>query len=302
MALEHLREKKYNATLVSIQEFNYGLRIFRIKPDDAKLKYAPGQFVSIGLWSCEKGVSHCKKEGDTPEVASLLKRPYSISHPMTNKMGKLVSEGENNYLEFYIVLVSVDGDKLPTLTPRLFALKEGSRLFMGKPVGHYILEEEEVRQQKHLIFCATGTGEAPHNSMVAHLLQNGYTAPLTAIICTRKYEELAYRCRYEDLCASFPNLTYIHLTTREKGTPKVYIQDLLKTGELEKRIGETICPQRHSFYLCGNPAMIGIPKRNALGERVYPSGAIGMVELLEKKGLMADEKKDKGEVHFEKYW
>ena len=75
------------------------------------------------------------------------------------------------------------------MTPRLFMLKEGDRVFMGEKIaGHFTLEP--VKPTDNVIFLSTGTGEAPHNYMLWELLaqpspgQNpvGLLRPLLATI------------------------------------------------------------------------------------------------------------------------
>ena len=96
------------------------------------------------------------------------------------------------------------------------------------------------------------------------------------------------------------------LTTREADTinQKVYIQDLITSGDLEKRLAETLDPKRTHVYLCGNPKMIGVPHRDKeTGTKTYPEPA-GVIEVLEARGFQADVSamKFKGNVHFEEYW
>ena len=72
----------------------------------------------------------------------------------------------------------------------------------------------------------------------------------------------------------YPNYTYLSLTTREADTVgnKVYIQDLITSGQLEERLGQALEPERTHVYLCGNPKMIGVPEKDRVtGERVAPT-------------------------------
>ena len=85
---------------------------------------------------------------------------------------------------------------------------------------------------------------------------------------------------------------------------KVYIQDLITSGQLEERLGQPLDPARTHVFLCGNPKMIGVPVKDPnTGQRVYPSPT-GVVEILEKRGFRADQPqvKFKGNIHFEEYW
>ena len=73
---------------------------------------------------------------------------------------------------------------------------------------------------------------------------------------------------------------------------------------LEEHLGQPLDPARTHVYLCGNPAMIGVPQKDrATGQKVYPTPP-GVVEILEKRGFQMDEPqlKKKGNIHFEEYW
>jgi len=295
--LHSLRDQHYNATVTFVREITSDLRILRIQSNKGERHFEPGQFAILGLLGGEECVVECKPQ----DSGKLLLRAYSMSHPiLDHSTRKLYTENEIDFFEFYVSLMTrknVPAEEAPVLTPRLFSLREGSRLHLGKISGHYRLKSEELAKKKHLIFCATGTGEAPHNAMVWKLLSDKYEGRLTAVVSVRKWADLGYCQTYDGLTRRFPNLSYVPIATREPDTPKRYIQDLIENGELEERIGEPLSRERHAFYLCGNPAMIGIPKTDSSsGQRIFPPGKVGMIELLEKKGFTSEE------IHYEKYW
>ncbi len=104
----------------------------------------------------------------------------------------------------------------------------------------------------------------------------------------------------------YPHYTYLPLTTREPSNAggKVYIQDLITSGELEQRLGKPLDPAATHVFLCGNPKMIGVPEKDKdTGERVYPK-PVGVVEFLERRGFQTDQPniKLKGNIHYEEYW
>src|SRR5262249_43014239 len=110
----------------------------------------------------------------------------------------------------------------------------------------------------------------------------------------------------EELMRRYPNYTYLSLTTREAETVshKVYIQDLITSGQLEERLGLPLDPARTHVYLCGNPKMIGVPEKDRqTGSMVYQKPP-GVVEILEKRGFVVDQPaiKLKGNIHYEEYW
>src|SRR5262249_37151258 len=154
-----------------------------------------------------------------------------------------------------------------------------------------------------VIFLATGTGEAPHNYMLWELLGRGHEGRILSACCVRYRQDLAYLAVHEKLMRRYSNYTYLALTTREKETVnnKVYIQDLITSGELETMLGGSLDPAHCHVFLCGNPKMIGVPvKDRASGQRTYPQPT-GVIEILEGRGFQVDQPqaKLKGNIHFE---
>jgi ferredoxin--NADP+ reductase len=303
--VEPLRRKHYNATLIALEKIQPELWIFRVRPDEGVPPYKPGQYTTLGLgdWEPTNDPAHNEEVGENLK-SRVIRRAYSISYPIFQEgTRRLVPPEELDYYEFYITLVPRRGEpgQEPSLTPRLFALKEGDRLAVGpKITGHYTLDAVEPDDQ--VILAATGTGEAPHNCMIAHLLRARHPAPIVSIICVRYAIDLGYRAIHTLLAAEYPNYHYVTLTTREAHnlTQKVYIQDLVVSGQLEAQTGVALDPARTHVFLCGNPSMIGVPKYDG-NEKIYPTPA-GMVEILESKGFKADYKKERGNIHFEEYW
>jgi ferredoxin--NADP+ reductase len=118
--------------------------------------------------------------------------------------------------------------------------------------------------------------------------------------------DLAYLDIHQRLMAQHSNYQYLALTTREPDTVgnKVYIQDLITSGQLEAKLAEKLDPVRTHVFLCGNPKMIGVPvKSKETGAREYPQPT-GVIEILERRGFQADiaAARIKGNVHFEEYW
>ena len=301
-----LREQHYNATLTEIHELNPELWIIRVKPDEELPPYKPGQYTTLGLGDWEPTNDPVHNEDVSENLKTkLVRRAYSMSFPMyEDDPGRLLDPEDMDYYEFYITLVARDGEEGqdPSLTPRLWMLKEGDRLWMGpKVTGHYTLEH--VAPDDQVIFAATGTGEAPHNCMIAELMRNGHKPDIISVVCVRYARDLGYQATNERLERLHPNYHYITLTTRESHNlnRKVYIQDLVRTGELEEQAGIVLDPEKTHVYICGNPDMIGVPKYTRDGEKSYPSPT-GIVELLETRGFKADHRRDKGNIHFEEYW
>jgi ferredoxin--NADP+ reductase len=294
--------------VVWLHKANPELMRLRIRPDFPVPAHKPGQYSSLGLGFWEPRFPGCQEEILKPgEEANLARRAYSISCPVLDDHGRLLGDRGQDWLEFYVVLVKQGSnpDKPPVLTPRLFLLGEGDRLFLGpKITGHYTLDP--VQPGDAVVFLATGTGEAPHNYMLWELLRRGHTGPILSACCVRYRRDLAYVPTHEELMRRYPNYRYVSLTTREADTiqKKKYIQDLIQSGELERQLGQPLDPARTHVYLCGNPAMIGVPTRDKeTGERVFPKPQ-GVIEILERLGFQCDQPatRTRGNIHFEEYW
>src|SRR5947208_15419486 len=210
--------------------------ILRVRPELPRPAYLPGKYCALGLGYWEPRVEGCQEEVLKPEdLSRVVRRSYSIGHSIYSVPGVLRDMTQDDWLEFYVVLVreNLDG-RVPALTPRLFALKEGDRLNIGeKIVGHFTVEP--VKPGDSVVFLSTGTGEAPHNYMLWDLLRRGHAGKILSACCVRYQRDLGYAELHRRLVGRFPNYSYLGLTTREASTTrKVYIQDLITSGELEE--------------------------------------------------------------------
>lgn len=302
------RQKRYNATVAWLKKPNPELMLIRVRPDFAVPPHLPGQYCSLGLGNWEPRFPGSQEENLKPEdEVKLVRRAYSISFPILDDDGKLFPDQPRDWLEFYIVLVkqAVEGGRPPGLTPRLFMLREGDRLNIGdKITGYFSLEG--VKPDDNVLFLSTGTGEAPHNYMLWDLLRRGHRGRILAACCVRYQRDLGYFETQQGLAATYSNYTYLSLTTREALADgrKVYIQDLITSGQLEEHLGRPLDPAHTHVYLCGNPKMIGVPVIDrATGEKSFPQPP-GVIEILEKRGFKVDDAKAKirGNIHFEEYW
>jgi len=67
---------------------------------------------------------------------------------------------------------------------------------------------------------------------------------------------------------------------------------------LETQFGIELDPATTDVFLCGNPAMIGLPEGD---DQAWPE-TTGVVELLVAKGFTLDRRGNPGNIHFEEYW
>jgi ferredoxin--NADP+ reductase len=305
--IAELRRQKYNATIIRLVKVHSDLLTVRVRPDRPLHVHKPGQYTALGLGYWEPRFPGSAEEDLQPaDQMKLARRSYSISCSILDDQGHLLVRDNANWLEFYIVLVR-ESEKLlpPALTPRLFLLQEGDRLFMSEKItGNFTLDP--VKPEDTVLFLATGTGEAPHNYMLWELLRRGHRGRILSACCVRYRRDLGYLAIHNELMRRYPHYTYLPLTTREAESKdhKVYIQDLITSGQLEERLGQALDPSRTHVYLCGNPKMIGVPEKDRVtGERIFPQPP-GVIEFLEKRGFRTDvpSQKIKGNLHYEEYW
>jgi ferredoxin--NADP+ reductase len=297
---EHLRDENYNATLSDIRAHNEDLWVIKVTPDQPIDPFLPGQYttLALGYWEPRADEAHdVLKPGQDQKMA---RRSYSVSSSMVDQSDELLPP-HTPEVEFYIVKVKPGEEEIPALTPRLFMKSVGDRLFMGRKfTGHYTLEG--VRPTDNVVFLSTGTGEAPQNAMIAELLRRNHQGRILNVVCVRYKTDLAYTREHGVLVDRHPSYRYLTITTREPENEgrKVYIQDLIASGRLEEELGAPLDPANTHVFLCGNPAMIGLPKWTDVGPE-FPE-TLGVCQQLHERGFTIDHRKERGNVHYEEYW
>jgi ferredoxin--NADP+ reductase len=297
--VDRLRLENYNATITHFDRAHNELWVLRVEPDSSDISHLPGQYATLGLGYWEPRVDDAD-EGLSPDKARrMIRRSYSISSRIFDERTYLVDPGAERAIELYIVHVQPTEGKIPGLTPRLAAKSVGDRIFIGpKVTGRYTLAPVDD-PGLDVVFIATGTGEAPHNAMIAELLRRGHQGRIVSMVTVRHAEDLAYADTYQRLVSRFPSVEYLPLVTRGEG-PKRYAQDLVVSGELGSLLPHGFEPGHTHVYLCGNPAMIGLPEWEA-DEPRFPEPR-GVCELLFERGFTLDRRGVVGNVHFEEYW
>jgi ferredoxin--NADP+ reductase len=264
----------YNATLVAREEINPSLIVVRAQPDGAMFEFKAGQFAVLGLLGGEPRVPEADAEPNSPPADKLIRRAYSIASASV----------ERRYAEFFLTLVT-SGE----LTPRLFALGYGARLFMS-PKASGLFTLDRVPTDKAVILVATGTGLAPYMSMLRTMLVEDATRRFVVLHGARYSWDLGYRAELESLARIRRNLTYIPSITRPGEDPHFQgltgrVQALMEKGVIEMWSRLKLDPAMNEVFLCGNPDMIKEVK-----------------ELLLARGYTQDHGKQSGTLHVEEYW
>jgi ferredoxin--NADP+ reductase len=264
----------YNATVTHRNEINSGLIIVRVQPDDPLFDFQAGQYTVLGMMSSEARVAYADPEEEPSDKARLIRRAYSIAS----------SSKQGDFLEFYVSLVHSG-----KLTPRLFRLKPGGRLWLGKKaVGQFTLSE--VRHDHNLLLISTGTGLAPYLSMIRTAHQCGKGRKFFVVHGARYSWDLGYRSELEALdhgCGTFSYLPTVSRVQKDQSWSGHVgrIQSVFEDGSLEELVGGPLDPERLSVFLCGNPSMV-----EAVEER------------FEEKGFELHRKGKSGNLHVERYW
>jgi ferredoxin--NADP+ reductase len=264
----------YNATVVGREAINPQLLILRVRPDAGDYAFTPGQFAVLGLKGREPRVPEAAPEENPAEAQKLIRRAYSIAS----------SSVERAYVEFYLTLVTTG-----ELTPRLFSLQHGSRVFLG-PKASGLFTLDRVAPGKAVVMIATGTGLAPYVSMLRTMLIDDSVRKFVVLHGARCSWDLGYRAELESLARIRRNFTYLPSITRPEQDPHFSgltgrIQKLLEQGVVEEKAGVRLDPAGCDVFLCGNPDMIDSVKGLLLG-----------------RGFTKDHGKQSGTMHVEEYW
>jgi len=265
-----------NAIVTQKIEVAPGLMVIRVVPDGWELpEFEPGQFAVLGL-PPEAGRSILADDEHEPvKPGKLIRRAYSIAS----------SSKARRYLEFYVTLVHSGA-----LSPRLFYLQPGDRLWLGpKITGTFTLDL--APKDRSVILVATGTGLAPYMSMLRTELAASSGRPFTVILGARHSWDLGYHAELETMEQLSFDFTYLPIISRPAEEPVPwtgragYVLDLWKSGELESILDEPPTPENSRVFLCGNPAMIE-----------------DMIDLLKSFGFTEHTRKHPGSIYVERYW
>lgn len=249
------------------------MKIVKVKPDGWRFpKFEAGQFVALGLPPNASRCPESTDEYEPPKADRLIKRAYSIA-----------SSSTDDTIEFYVTLVHSG-----QLTPRLFNLTIGDRIWMGKKaVGMFTLDQ--IDSDRNVILIATGTGVAPYMSMLRSnaLHRKG---KIIVVHGAANSWDLGYSSELKLLASMFPNFEYHPTITEPHKEPTGwhgdtrFIGDIWQSGLVTKLIGYKPTPNDTDIFLCGNPRMVD-----------------GMKEMLYSDGFQDHKKTKPGQIHSEEF-
>lgn len=246
--------EQYNARLVRRVDETDDLGYFWVRFDGQPTPFAPGQYMTIGVFADGK----------------LVQRPYSVASPP-------VESADGGY-EFYVRLVPI-----LRFTTLLWRLPIGHAMRMIGPKGKFLLEPDDRRTH---LFVSTGTGIAPFMSMIRQSQVDGAPRKTVVLHGCSYVEELGYRDELEawERDGTYP-LRYVPTISRPNDPRNAGWSGL--TGRAETVVGR-LCkdlglrPDRTVVYICGNPDMIlnveselmnrGFPEFHVKKELYWPKG------------------------------
>lgn len=252
------------------------LIVLRVAPDGWELpEFTPGQFAVLGLSPDTPRVNVASPEEPNDKPGKMILRAYSVAS----------SSRSREYIEFYINLV-LSG----RLTPRLFQLDRGDRVFLGKKItGMFTLDR--VPEDKNVVLLATGTGLAPYMSMLRTMFPCRPDRRFVVVHGARNSWDLGYRGELSAMSRMSENLEYVTSITRPDeelvpwGGEIGYVQELWERGVVQHALGGRPTPETTHVFLCGNPGMVD-----------------SMQKILEAEGFTEHKTHRPGQIHTERYW
>jgi ferredoxin/flavodoxin---NADP+ reductase len=263
-----------NATVTMRYEINRGLMVLQVTPDEPLPPFVAGQYTTLGLPGSAPRHHDADPEEPPSEPGQLIRRAYSIAS----------SSLQGRFLEFYVALV-----RTGALTPRLFALAQGDRVFLGRRVvGMFTLDD--VPAGKDIVFVATGTGLAPYLSMLRSRYAFDAGHRTVVVHGSRISYDLGYRSELEGMAARYEHFHYLPIIDRPQQDPGWtgevgYVQRFFSDGSVARLLEHPLAPDRTVVFLCGNPRMID-----------------EMLGLLGGLGFRQHTRREPGDVFVEEFW
>ncbi len=264
-----------NSTLVERRDLADDLAILRIRPDAPLFSFLPGQYTVIGLPGAAPRSPLAISEDPPPKDDSkLIRRAYSIAS----------SSKADDYVELYVTLV-----RSGALTPRLWLLQPGGRLWLGSSAkGHFTMDD--LPRDQNVVLIGTGTGLAPYISMIQDYHHCNRGRRFVVIHGARHVRELGYRDELEALQCECRTLAYIPTVSRPAAEDNWQghvgrVQSVLDDGTIERALDGDASSTTTHVFLSGNPEMVEEMHRVFL-----------------ERGFTLHTTRSPGTLHVERYW
>lgn len=270
-----MAQSELNSVVTHIMQVSPTMKIVRVKPDSWSLPdFTAGQFISLGLPASAPRTPDSDVEEKIYKEGKIIRRMYSIAS----------SSVLTEFVEFYITIV-----RSGALTPRIFNLKVGDRIEMGKKTsGMFTLKE--VPSNNNIILVATGTGVAPYISMLRSNALQKTGGQVAVIHGAANSWDLGYSSELtliESMSDRFKYIPTILMPEKEPagwyGETKL-VEDIWQSNIWADVWRFRPTTQNTHVFLCGNPGMTE-----------------AMLNLLNKEGFSEHSRKSPGNVHIESW-
>jgi len=279
---------EYNST-VEIHRSSLEAVILRIYPDYPCRPFSPGQYGSLGLIS--------------DKTNKLVKRAFSISSSIIDFDTKnIIKQKDLNYYEFYINKIPINYKGREQITPKIFRLKDGDRIFCGeKIVGQYIVPTRD--KLKNILLISTHTGESPNNAIINQLLLNNSSLNISNINVGNSDWNSLYKDEHDLIQKLNKNYKFIQFYDNNMYYSELctFISDLCNSNiKTVKEVGFNLETQSCLIMLCGDPKMIGAPIKK--GNWEYDKPEFGLINILEMNSFTTTTRFKDGNIIYESYW
>ena len=268
-----------NATLIARNDLTEDSAIFRVKADAPLFEFLAGQYTTIGLPKDApriKGADPDENENGRANGRSrpLIVRAYSIASPSKTR----------DYVDLYVTLV-----KSGALTPRLWMLQPGDRLWLGSNAKG-LFTFKDVPAKCDVVLIGTGTGLAPYISMINDHHQCNIGRRFVVIHGARYERDLGYRDELEALQRECRTMVYVPTVSRPREDSLWpghigRVQSVIADGTLENALGGAFSPKTTHVFISGNPEMVE-----------------DMEAEFKDQGFAVHSTRSPGTLHIERYW
>ncbi len=264
-----------NATLIAREDLTRDSVIFRIEADAPLFEFLAGQYTTIGLPADAPRIEGADpEENGNGNPRKRIVRAYSIAS----------SSKARDYVELYVTLV-----KSGALTPRLWLLQPGDRLWLG-PKAKGLFTLENVPTDCDVVLIGTGTGLAPYISMIHDHHRCNIGRRFVVVHGARYERDLGYCDELEALQRDCRTMVYVPTISRPEKDLQWpgHIgreQSVVTDGTQENALGGAFSPKTTHVFLSGNPEMVEDM------ERVY-----------NELGFTLHGARSPGTLHIERYW
>ncbi len=225
-----MAERKYG-TVMYRQNLSHILEIFRVVPGDGE-RFPPhvaGQYISLSKENCKLTRKIVDEKGNVwyvPDIdESGDRRRGTVTHSYSIASAPYETE-ENHYLEFYVLLETVEQGEPGRLSESLFHLdpETDNRLYyIDNITGDFTLEKRAAGYP-NVVLAGSGTGLAPFASMIKQLHHDSMQGRIhperyTLFQTNRTYEELGYHKIFLEIEAA-QRFDFVYVPTVSRPTQR----------------------------------------------------------------------------------